>query len=131
MMTVLLIATIVLIIAGLAGGLLQLRQFRQQQCELLDSLRLDRQRLQQLEQEVGALCSASAGAGDHVLRLEQQVHRIVERQNSLELRTSSEPSYNQASQLIDKGADVDQLVGSCGLTRGEAELLLMMQRGVA
>ena len=88
-------------------------------------------RIQSLEQELGALCSASVGAGEHVVKLEQQVQRITERQDQLELRGTGDRPYAQASQLVNKGADIDDLVDSCGLTRGEAELLVMMRRGVA
>jgi hypothetical protein len=88
-------------------------------------------RIHSLEQELRALCSASIGAGDHVVRLEQQVQRITERQDQLELRASGDRPYDQASQLINKGADPEDLMESCGLTRGEAELLVMMQRGAA
>ena len=96
---------------------------------LLEELKATRQRVQQLEQELGALCSASSGVGDHVVMLEQQVQRIIERQNTLELRSSGDRPYSQASQLVHNGADIEELVGTCGLTRGEAELLVMMQRG--
>jgi len=86
------------------------------------------ERLQQIEQEIGALCSASMGAGEHVIRLEQQVQRIVERQNQLDMRVNVERPYSRATQLVTRGADIDELVETCGLTRGEAELLVMMQR---
>jgi len=89
------------------------------------------ERVHQLEQELGALCNASVGAGEHVLRLEQQMHRIIERQNGLEMRSVGERPYNQASQLVNKGANIDELVDTCGLTHGEAELLVLMQRGAA
>ena len=88
-------------------------------------------RIRSLEQEMGALCSASVGAGEHVVKLEQQVQRITERQDQLELRATSDRPYTQANQLVNKGADIEDLMDSCGLTRGEAELLVMMQRGVA
>ncbi len=88
-------------------------------------------RIQSLEQEMGALCSASVGAGEHVVKLEQQVRRMTERQDQLELRAASERPYSQANQLVNKGADTEDLMDSCGLTRGEAELLVMMQRGTA
>lgn len=84
------------------------------------------QRLQQLANELGALCSASAGAGEHVIKLEQQMRRVIERQNLLELRASADRPYTQASQLAHEGADVAELVNSCGLTRGEAELMVML-----
>jgi hypothetical protein len=87
-----------------------------------------RHRIEQLEQELGALCSASVGAGEHVVKLEQQVQRMVERQNQMEMRATTDRPYSQASQLVNKGADIDELVDSCGLTRGEAELLVHMQR---
>lgn len=90
-----------------------------------------RQRVQQLEQELGALCSASLGAGEHVVKLEQQVQRVVERQDQLEMRATTDRPYSQATQLVEKGADIDELVDTCGLTRGEAELLIMMRRGAA
>jgi len=96
---------------------------------MLDELRSTQQRVLQLEQELAALCSASSGVGEHVVRLEQKVRRSIERQDVLELRTSGDRPYSQASQLVHNGADIDELVGSCGLTHGEAELLVMMQRG--
>ena len=96
-----------------------------------DILQDAQQRLKQMEQELGALCSAAAGAGDHLVKLEQKVKRIIERQNLLELRASGDRPYTQASQLVHSGADIEELVDTCGLTRGEAELLVMMQRGTA
>lgn len=88
-------------------------------------------RIQLLEQDMGALCSASVGAGEHVVKLEQQVKRMIERQDQLELRAAGDRPYTQANQLVNKGADIEDLMESCGLTRGEAELLVMMQRGTA
>ena len=99
--------------------------------ELAETLRQSQLRVQQVEQELGALCKASLGAGDHVVRLERQVQRIMERQNTMEMHASSARPYTQASELVHKGANIDELVESCGLTRGEAELLVMMRRGTA
>jgi hypothetical protein len=98
---------------------------------LAGELHITRDRLQRAEQELSALCSASVGTGNHVVKLEQQVQRMVDRQDMLELRTSGDRPYQQASQMVNKGADISELVDSCGLTRGEAELLIMMQRGAA
>ncbi|HED19516.1 MAG TPA: DUF2802 domain-containing protein [Gammaproteobacteria bacterium] len=119
------------VISGLAALGVVYRRARSGEESLLEELRAMRQRVLQLEQELGALCSASAGVGDHVVTLELQVQRITERQNLLELRTGSDRPYSQANQLVHNGADIDELVGTCGLTRGEAELLVMMERGSA
>ena len=126
---------IILLLVGLTAGLAvqqrMLDRFRRDAAELGDNLRLAQDRVQQIEQEMGALCSASVGAGDHLVRLEQQVRRINERQSALEMRSVSERPYAQASELVHKGADIEELMEACGLTRGEAELLVMMQRGSA
>jgi hypothetical protein len=111
-----------------SAALLRLKRSHKDTADILDDAR---QRLKHMEQELGALCSAAVGAGDHVVKLEQKVKRIIERQNLLEVRASSDRPYTQASQLVHRGADIDELVDTCGLTRGEAELLVMMQRGTA
>ena len=117
--------------SGLAAMAADSRLARSGEEPLLEELQATRQRVRQLEQELGALCSASSGVGDHVVMLEQQVQRIIERQNMLELRSCGDRPYSQASQLVHNGADIEELVGTCGLTRGEAELLVMMQRGAS
>ena len=124
------IATLLTLLACSALAALGYLLYRERQtvAELAYDSRNLRERLQQLEQEIGALCSASMGAGGHVVRLESQVQRILERQNQLDMRINVERPYSQASQLVMRGADIDELVETCGLTRGEAELLVMMQR---
>ncbi|TCK18816.1 uncharacterized protein DUF2802 [Thiogranum longum] len=120
------------LVVGLLGCILlqviTVFQLRGEQTEIREQHASARERIRQLEQELGALCNASVGAGEHVLRLEHQMQRIIERQNDLEMRAVGERPYNQASQLVNKGADIEELVDTCGLTRGEAELLVMMQR---
>ena len=131
MMTSILIALTGFACMGLFYQSYALRNARRLSHDLEETEKDLQRRIQQLEQELGALCSASVGAGEHVVKLEQQVQRITERQNQLELRAASERPYSQASQLVDRGADIDEVMDTCGLTRGEAELLVMMQRGVA
>ena len=128
---VILILLVMALAAGLALQYRALDSIRRNASDLADRLRLAQDRVKQIEQELGALCSASVGAGDHLMRLEQQVRRINERQNILEMRSVGQRPYAQASELVHKGADIKELMEACGLTRGEAELLVMMQRGSA
>jgi len=128
---VILIVLVMALAAGLAVQYRALDSIKRNASDLADSLRLAQDRVKQMEQELGALCSASVGAGDHLMRLEQQVRRINERQNVLEMRSVSDRPYAHASELVHKGADIEELMEACGLTRGEAELLVMMQRGSA
>ena len=131
MSTVLVMLLLLALTAVVAVQHRLLDRSRQHAAELGDSLRLAQDRVQQIEQELGALCSASVGAGDRLMRLEQQMRRINERQSTLEMRSVGERPYAQASELVHKGADIEELMETCGLTRGEAELLVMMQRGSA
>jgi hypothetical protein len=123
------------LVVGLLGCILlqvvTVFQLRGEQTEIREQHASACERIHQLEQELAALCNASVGAGEHVLRLEHQMQRIIERQNGLEMRVVGDRPYNQASQLVNKGANIEELVDTCGLTRGEAELLVMMQRGAA
>ncbi len=80
--------------------------------------------------DFAAMCKASVGAGDHLVRLEQQVRRLIERQDQIEMRTAGDRPYTQAIQMVQHGADVAELIANCGLTRGEAELIAMLH-GVA
>lgn len=131
MVIALLITLIVLAGAGLAYQGRALQRAHRTAAGLADSGADLRERVHLLEQELGALCSASVGAGGHLVRLEQQVRRVIERQDQLEMRAGAERPYSQASELVSRGADIDELMQTCGLTRGEAELLVMMQRGTA
>ncbi len=83
-------------------------------------------RLNQLENNLGALCTASSGEGEHIVRLEQQMRGLIERQDNLDLRVSSEQPYERATQLAQDGASVDDIVNGCGLSRAEAELVIML-----
>ncbi|MFN2308663.1 MAG: DUF2802 domain-containing protein [Gammaproteobacteria bacterium] len=73
-----------------------------------------------------ALCKASVGAGDHLVHLEQQVRRLTERQDQIEMRSVGDRPYTQAIQMVQHGAPVAELIAQCGLTRGEAELIAML-----
>lgn len=81
--------------------------------------------------DFAALCKASVGAGDHLVRLEQQVRRLTERQDQIEMRSGGDRPYTQAIQMVQNGADVSELITRCGLTRGEAELIAMLHGSMA
>lgn len=108
-----------------------LSRYLRSQMTMADQLLQAQERIHQLDQQFAALCKASAGAGEHVVQLEHKMLRLIERQNQVEMRASSQRPYSQASQLVHKGANTNDLMETCGLTQGEAELLVMMQRGNA
>lgn len=80
--------------------------------------------LQALRTDLGAMCASIAGFGERLVRIEQQLRSVADRQDQLELRPGGERSYAHAIRMVQKGAGVEELVASCGINRGEAELLL-------
>jgi hypothetical protein len=82
--------------------------------------------LARAERDMAALCRAAVGEGRRVVSLVQQVEGLAKRQDMLELGNSSERPYSRASRLAQEGASIDDLIRICGLSRAEAELLVML-----
>ena len=122
----LLLGTMILLLASLASQFFLWRRLRagQRGNQERDAERVVQ--VQHLADDLAALCRASAGAGEHLVKLEQQQRRIMDRQDQWELRAGSERSYQQAIQMVQHGAGAEELVRNCGLTRGEADLIVML-----
>lgn len=84
--------------------------------------------ISRLQNDIHALCVGSIKMGDHISSLEQRLHRLVERQDQVELRDSVQQSYAHAIRMAQQGADIKDLMERCGLARGEADLLLRVHR---
>ncbi len=89
--------------------------------------------LRGLERDMQAICLGARGMGDAVVHLEEKLRRLTERQDELSLREPDQRVYHQAIRLASRGASVDELVSTCGLPRGEAELIQILHQsgGVA
>jgi len=85
-------------------------------------------RIESLQRDLRALASAAVGMGERVLEVERRQRRLAEQQQSLELFESANQPYEQAIHLAHQGADAEELVATCGLSRSEAELITMMHR---
>lgn len=57
---------------------------------------------------------------------EQRTRRFTERLEQLELREKSSRQYGQAAKLVHNGSTVEEIMEVCGLNRGEAELIKVM-----
>ena len=66
---------------------------------------------------------------ERLAALEKEVHEIQSRQDRMELHDPDSRSYDRAIQLVHRGANVEDLMASCGLSRGEAELVMAVNRG--
>jgi len=79
-----------------------------------------------LQRNFNALCSGSVGVGKRISRLESKTRQQADRQLRLEDKAPDLQNYGNAARLANKGADMDELVDYCGLSRGEAELILFL-----
>ncbi len=60
--------------------------------------------------------------------LERRLRRLSEQQEQLMLRDPDDGPYHQALRLAARGASAEELVQGCGLSRGEADLVLALHR---
>lgn len=84
-----------------------------------------------LQNELSALCAGASGMGAHLSRLDQQLLRLGERQDSLEAHDSLHREYDRAVKLVRNGAGVEEIMAQCNLLRTEAELLMRLHGGAA
>ncbi|GAB6040248.1 DUF2802 domain-containing protein [Endothiovibrio diazotrophicus] len=118
----LLLGAAVVMLAFLVVFLMLRLRLREQEDERL------RQEVQRLRDDLGALCSGAVGVSERVARIEQKLQRVSERQEQMEFSTVESQPYDQAVELARKGATAEELVAHCGLTKGEADLVVMMHR---
>jgi len=81
-----------------------------------------------LQADVSAMCSGAVGLGEHMVHLEQRAHLLTRRQDQLEMKEPATQNYRQAGRMMNKGAELEEVIADCGIARGEAELVALAQR---
>lgn len=84
---------------------------------------------QAIETTRAVLANTQNELAEHAKRVDvltQQLDKLRERQDQLELRDPETGTYVQAIRRVQRGAGADDLVANCGLTRAEAELVLAL-----
>jgi len=94
----------------------QLRREMSQQKHLLDTIKND----------VYALFTGAVGEDARLHKLETRTRRIIERQEQLENNKQSERPYEQAIRMVHQGSTVKDLMAVCNLSKGEADLIMMV-----
>lgn len=84
--------------------------------------------LNALQGDVSAVCAGAVNLGQHLATLEQRAHLMVQRQDQLEMKSPATQNYRQASKMMNKGAELEEVIADCGIARGEAELVALAQR---
>ncbi|MAY14654.1 MULTISPECIES: DUF2802 domain-containing protein [Oceanospirillaceae] len=92
-----------------------------------DASRLD-QAVGSLQQAHQAMSKSTIGMGR---KLKQMDGRLQQAERKVVLPTTDEATFLQASRLVGLGATASDLVDSCGVARGEAELIVSLKRQTA
>lgn len=104
----------------LVGGFMW--SIRRQQ--LKDAHRIDHA-VAELQQAHEAMSKSAIGMGR---KLRQLDGRMQQTERRAVMPSTDEATYHQASRLVGLGATAADLVDSCGMARGEAELLVSLKR---
>lgn len=83
---------------------------------------------QQLAQDMVGVTNGSVGVGRRLLELEHEFRELVTRLDTLEQDDPSRVAYSEASRLVSLGAEIEDLISSCGISRPEAELVSAVHR---
>ena len=83
-------------------------------------------RLSAMENQLAAVLDGAVGMGDKVRDLSQAVRAARNEQLQISQRDLGNLPFNKAVQLVEQGAGVDTLIRDCGLSRSEADLVVMM-----
>lgn len=87
-----------------------------------------RERFESIGRELHATGSGSIGVGHRVVACERQLHELRGLMDEMRQNDPLRISYDEASRLVELGADVDDLMNTCGISRPEAELVSALRR---
>ena len=82
--------------------------------------------LHRFKEDVHAARVDADDLGARLTQLQQQLQHLTERQEQWELRDRGGYPYQQAIRMVQKGAQAEELVSVCGLSRPEASLIVML-----
>lgn len=115
---VLTVTALVLVAVQAALSQREIRRLRHQLKERCDSL----------GRELHATTSGSMGVGQRLVTCERQLHELRATLDEMRQNDPLRISYDEASRLVDLGADIDDLMNTCGISRPEAELVSALRR---
>jgi len=83
--------------------------------------------LEQIREELSVVTNAAVGVGKHLIAVEKKLALSMEKQQHLEMSAADYLPYQQAVDLVEKGASVSQLVADCGIPEAEASLMALLK----
>ena len=82
--------------------------------------------IQRLQADLAAIRAEAAGLAERPGRVERELTRVSGSAGKAGRQEIYDHSYAVAARLVREGADAAELVASCGLVRGEAELMMRL-----
>jgi Tfp pilus assembly protein PilN len=120
-----LLTTLIIIILAVVGGLVWLVQehknLRKDNKILSDSIERN-------SRDIAGLCSAAVTVDTRLTDFDKQTKNMQEKIDNYEQyeQQAGQP-YHSAIQRVRNGADIEELIQQCGLSKEEAMLLIRMQ----
>ena len=87
---------------------------------------LQQKQLKEMAHELQTMTNAAYGVGKRINILAGQIRELDDRQEEFDLKDQGAKSMTQAIALAQKGASIEELMLTCDMSRGEAELLMMV-----
>ena len=89
--------------------------------------------IKSLSNDLQALLLCARGVGEKLHHQEDEVRFIQERQEKIELHDSGKtlPPYKHIMALMGQGANQNDMMNSCDLTKGEVELMQSLQKNIS
>ncbi|MEE4246568.1 MAG: DUF2802 domain-containing protein [Kangiellaceae bacterium] len=106
------------LLTWLVAGLVMLKQ----RC----SLKNLNEQLALLKREQSAILSGNNGLGRRLFQVKSSLNELERSQDELMQAGFSDKSFEQASKLLTQGNSIEDVMKSCHLSLGEAELLQQM-----
>ncbi|MDH5546481.1 MAG: DUF2802 domain-containing protein [Gammaproteobacteria bacterium] len=85
-------------------------------------------RMNELSWDVKGLYDSSKGVGKRLQLIERRMSKLEEAQDQLTLKDPSYQTYQHAIRMIRDGATVESVSETSGLSKGEIELLSLLQK---
>ncbi len=91
-------------------------------------LHSQRRRIHALEDDIRSLYDSGTTLGNKIQYLEQGCRVLKEQQEKLSLKAPDQQTYRNAIQAIHNGESPKRVADNSGLSRGEVELLTLLQK---
>ena len=104
-------------------------QSARQRTQLRELEAMVKRRCDDMGRELHAVSSGSMGVGKRLVACERSLHNLNGVLDEMRMNDPLRVPYDEASKLVELGAETEDLMNSRGISRPEAELVTALRRG--